>query len=74
MNYKRHKPRIKGTSKKNLSKGSRTGEAPGYWNILFHTRPKRRRDKLTCTKVINGNDPDNLIWELGNRKPHTYYW
>lgn len=74
MNYKRKNPRTKGTSHGKCSGGSRTGSAPSYWNIIFHTRPKRRRDKNNCVSVIHGHDPDGLIWDLGNRKPHKYYW
>ena len=74
MNYKRKKPRIKGVSNGKCSGGSRTGSAPSHWNIIFHTRPKRRRDKNNCVRVIHGYDPNGLIWDLGNRKPHTYYW
>jgi hypothetical protein len=74
MNYKRKKPRIKGTSNGKCCGGSRTGSAPSWWNIIFHSRPKRRRDKNNCVKVMHGHDQDGLIWDLGNRKPHNYYW
>ncbi len=74
MNYKRRKPRIKGTSNGKCCGGSRTGSSPSYWNIIFHSRPKRRRDKHNCVKVMHGYDPDGLVWDLGNRKPHNYYW
>ena len=74
MNHKRKKPRIKSTSQGNLCGSSRRGEAPSHWNILFHHRPKRRRDKLNCAKILKGHDSDAVIWDLGNRKPHVYYW
>jgi hypothetical protein len=73
MNYKRKKPRTKSTSQRQLCGGSRKGEAPSHWNIIFHSRPKRRRTQAACLKVVKGIDPDGIIWELGNRKPHVYY-
>jgi hypothetical protein len=24
--------------------------------------------------VHHGDDPDALIWDLGNSRPHKYYW
>lgn len=74
MNYKRKKPRANGVGRGKCGGGSRTGEAPSHWNIIFHTRPKRRRDKSNCHKILSGCEPDGLIWDLGNRKPHVYYW
>lgn len=39
MNYKRNKPRVKGCGRGKLCGSG--GEAPSYWNILFHTRPTK---------------------------------
>lgn len=74
MHYKRKKPRTKSDSFKSWAIGSRHGEAPGHWNILFHSRPKRRRNKSNCHKVLQGEDWDHIVWDLGNRRPHIYYW
>ena len=75
MNHKRKKPRTISRGSKHYPMGSRKGEAPSYWNIIFHSRPKRRKNKANCHKVTVGSaDPDELIWELGNRKPHNYYF
>lgn len=74
MNYKRRKPRINGVSRGKSCGGSRTGSAPSDWNIIFHTRPKRRRNKSNCHKILAGCEPDSVMWDLGNRKPHVYYW
>lgn len=74
MNHKRKKPRTKSASRGKWWGGSRSGEAPSHWNIIFHSRPKRRRDKYNCIKIMHGCDPDGIVWDLGNRKPHTYYW
>lgn len=74
MNHKRNKPRIKSRSVKWFG-GSRAGKAPGYWNIVYHNRPRRRKDKRICHKILMGElHPDNTAWTLGNRKPHEYYW
>lgn len=71
MNHKRKRPRIKGTGKSPDSMGT----TPAHHNILFHSRPRRRRDKLRCIKLMQGQiHPDAMAWELGNHKPHTYYW
>jgi len=76
MNYKRKRSRIKSdTVPQSCTGGSRVGYAPSHWNILFHHRPRRRRDKARCMQLMQGKvHPDALIWDLGNRKPHVYYW
>lgn len=66
MNHKRTRPRTKG-----LGCGR---EAPAHWNILFHSRPRRRSNRANCHKILLGFEPDSLDWPLGNRKPHQYYW
>ena len=80
-NFRRNKPRLR------TSRGysRRTGRErfkkhhpwmcwwPAWWDILHHSRPQRRRD-MRCEKaVLNGADPDNIVWPL-SRKPHQYYW
>jgi len=47
---------------------------PRYWDIQFHRRPKRRREREHVIQVMKGHDPDNIAWPLGNNKPHQYYW
>lgn len=47
---------------------------PKYWDVEFHTRPKRRKTRRCEIAVLKGADPDNLAWPLGNHKPHNYYW
>lgn len=46
---------------------------PRSHNIVFHTRPQRRKTKRLLTKVLKGEDPENITWPLA-RKPHIYYW
>lgn len=70
MNHKRKRPRSK-------SSGNPVGwlNTPAHHNISFHSRPRRHRDKARCLQVLYGKtDPDGMIWELGNHKPHIYYW
>ena len=47
---------------------------PRSWDILFHTRPKRRESRALEKKVMKGCDADEIVWPVGNHKPHTYYW
>ena len=73
MHHKRKKPRTLSDSQGPFPNGSRRGESPSHWNIIFHHRPGRRRDKENCRKAMMG-DEDRVVWDLGNRKPHIYYW
>jgi hypothetical protein len=76
MNHKRKKARVNSRHGGGcFAKGSRKGEAsPSYWDTLYHSRPRRRRDKANCTRIMHGTHPDSIAWDLGNRKPHEYYW
>jgi hypothetical protein len=38
------------------------------------TRPKRRKNKAVCIAILKGEDPDGMVFPLGNHKPHEYYW
>ena len=73
MHHKRKKPRTRSSSRPPFPGGTRRGESPGHWNILFHNRPRRRRDRENCRKAMHGED-ERIVWDLGNRKPHHYYW
>lgn len=76
MNHKRKKSRSHSRNTVQCCiKGSRKGEpTPPYWDMLYHHRPRRRRDKLKCIHVKQGVDSDEMVWDLGNRKPHEYYF
>jgi len=74
MHYKRKYPRTKGLGRGAICGGSRASESPSHWDIEHHSRPRRRRDKANCLKMKMGHDPDATTWDLGNRKPHIYYW
>jgi hypothetical protein len=69
MHFKRHKPRSKGTSAGAFPSGT-----PAHWNILYHTRPRRRRDKNGERSLLKGSDSDAYLWDQADRKPHKYYW
>lgn len=47
---------------------------PGWWVRLHMTRPQRYRARMCCHRVLIGEDPDGIVWPLGNHKPHEYYW
>jgi hypothetical protein len=47
---------------------------PRWWDILFHTRPTRRKAAEVTKAVLLGKiDPDAAVWPL-SRKPRIYYW
>lgn len=47
---------------------------PNWWVREFMNRPRRRENRHLCRLIKFGCDPDLMIWPLGNRKPHRYYW
>jgi len=47
---------------------------PGWWVNLYMNRPKRRANKALCQKIASGTHPDEVIFPVGNHKPHVYYW
>ena len=47
---------------------------PRWFDVVFHTRPQRRRTKAMEQKILSGRlDPDNTAWPL-SKKPLVYYW
>lgn len=47
---------------------------PKEWDTQFHIRPRRRKDKQKCKKVLKQVDNgDSELFEL-DKKPHYYYW
>jgi len=69
MHHKRRKPRTK-----SRSVGAFPSGTPAHWNILFHTRPRRRREHSSLVDILRGRDPENMTWDQGNSRPHKYYW
>lgn len=46
---------------------------PSWWNIMFHSRPRRREDQRTAHSIVMGADPDEVVW-AHSKRPHRYYW
>ena len=87
--HKRKKPRTrtyargsaKGRERRLIDKGQPVpewpwiGTWPAFWDILRHSRPRRRETSRLARAVLMGwVDPDDAAWPLGNHKPHIYYW
>jgi hypothetical protein len=47
---------------------------PAWHRITFITRPKRRENKRLERKAMKSEAPNELVWPVGNRKPHFFYW
>jgi hypothetical protein len=47
---------------------------PKWWRKLHMTRPRRRQSRALCHRALRGEEYDDLVFPLGNRKPHEYYW
>lgn len=47
---------------------------PKWWRKLHMTRPVRRENRALCHCIEQGGDPDRLVFPLGSRRPHVYYW
>jgi len=69
MHHKRKRPRTRGRGRARFPNG-----APAQWNILHHARPRRRRDDRRLRALLRGADAEAVVWDLGNRRPHIYYW
>ena len=50
------------------------GHTPSSYTHEFMNRPERRDNQRLCHRILNGEEPDNIVWPLGNSKPHKYYW
>lgn len=46
---------------------------PRRHDYIHHTRPHRTKTKRLEREVLNGADPDGVVWPLA-KKPHHYYW
>mgnify|MGYP001256164201 FL=1 len=52
-----------------------SGETPGWWVNLFMTHPRRREEARLCRLLNRGSvDGDEVVFPLGNHKPHKDYW
>lgn len=81
--YKRKRPRTTGGQKRDKWKAKKfksigryywwMGNWPAWWDIVFHTRPHRRRAAAVTHAVLKGADADGANWPV-SKKPHNYYW
>lgn len=51
------------------------GGCPGWWVSIFMTRPQRRTEAHLC-RLLQQDQlvGDEVVFPLGNNKPHMYYW
>lgn len=82
--YKRKRPRTTGGQKRYNKWEAKKFECvgryywwmkhwPRWWDIVFHTRPHRRRAAAITRAVLKGADADNANWPV-SKKPHNYFW
>jgi hypothetical protein len=54
---------------------NKAGPTPGWWVTIFMNRPKRHHDaRLLDAVCADKVDADEALYELGNHRPHIYYW
>lgn len=70
-NFKRGRP-VARCSTGNRPKNMKSW--PKWWDVLWHTRPRRREVAKLEHEVKAGVDPDGIAWPVSNHKPHKYYW
>lgn len=46
---------------------------PSGWNILHHSRPRRRLNTKLAHGIKTGLDPEDIAWPA-EKRPHRYYW
>jgi len=51
----------------------RLSTTPSGWNILHHSRPRRRLNAKLTHAIKAGLDPDDIAWPA-EKRPHIYYW
>lgn len=68
--YKRKRPRTSG------SRGPvRWRSTPSWWNILHHSRPRRRLTKALLRRVkADLERAGDVPWPQRGARPHRYYW
>lgn len=71
-NFRRKRPRIKARGGGCWDRAACTW--PAYWDRLYHTRPRRRAERRAMVQLMQGDDPDGIVWPTANHKPHNYYW
>lgn len=64
----------RGRLKRHYRRPAWSGSTPGWWVRTTMNRPRRRLNRHLCGLVVKGREPDALLWPVGGRKPHVYYW
>lgn len=64
----------RGYLKRNLRGPNNVMSTPGHWVRTHMNRPRRHENRRLCRLVLQGRDPDEVIWPRGSRKPHLYFW
>lgn len=75
-NHQRRRPRTSSCGRTGGSRGHGgywLRNWPKWWDVVYHTRPNRRRNRACEILVMQGVDPDQIAWPL-SKKPHIYYW
>lgn len=49
-------------------------QTPSWWTKTYMTVPRRRENNRLCHDIVRRYDADNMVFPLGNCKPHIYYW
>ena len=48
---------------------------PCWWTHQTSIKPGRRRSKTLCRALVSEKiHPEEVVFPLGNHKPHWYYW
>ena len=72
MNYKRKRPRTAYT--KGRSRGYWLHHWPKWWDVIYHTRPRRHATRECESAILRGiADADEVAWPL-QKRPKWYYW
>jgi hypothetical protein len=66
-NFRRRKPRARTPSR------CRMWHNPKWHDLIHHTRPHRRDERVCLAKLKAGADPDGIAWPVWG-KPVIYYW
>jgi len=69
---KAHDRDLKGRIDRNRTGKEKHWRKPNKWfRKLFCIRPKRRKNKGLCIKIMHEHDLDCLIYPLANNKPQN---
>lgn len=48
-------------------------KSPAWWNRMYTTKRRRANDRQNLYLVIDGQDPESLLW-LPDSFPQIFYW